>query len=121
MTAAPATIAVTRGAPLRGTIALPGDKSITQRALFCAALAEGDSRIAGALDAADTRATAAALAALGAELDWSGDAVRVHGTGGRWRAPRAPLDLGNSATGLRLLAGAIAGRGIAARLTGDAS
>lgn len=109
------------GGPLRGTLGVPGDKSITHRALICAALAAGESAIGGALDAADTRATAAALAALGADIAWDATRVRVRGTGGRLRAPAAALDLGNSGTGLRLLAGALAGRGVAATLTGDAS
>ncbi|MGH8426713.1 MAG: 3-phosphoshikimate 1-carboxyvinyltransferase [Gammaproteobacteria bacterium] len=117
-----ATISVARSEALRGRLSVPGDKSITHRALILAALASGESHIEGALDAADTRATAAALAALGARSEWDAEGtVRVRGTGGHWRTPATPLDLGNSGTGLRLLAGAIAGRGIAATLTGDAS
>lgn len=121
MTAGSGTLTVAPGGAIRGRFSVPGDKSITHRALIFAALATGESRIGGALDAGDTRSTAAALAALGAEIEWSAGAVRVRGTAGHWRTPGAPLDLGNSGTALRLLAGAVAGRGIAATLTGDAS
>ncbi len=113
---------VAPGAPLSGRLRPPGDKSITHRALICAALARGDSVIRGALDAADTRATALALSQLGAAIDWqAGNAIHVSGTGGRFPTFGATLDLGNSGTGLRLLAGALAGCGIDVTLTGDAS
>ena len=107
---------------LTGRLRVPGDKSITHRALICAALAAGESVVRGALDAADTRATARALEALGARMEWDADnGVRVEGTGGRFTTPATPLDLGNSGTGLRLLAGVLAGQGVPATLTGDAS
>jgi len=112
---------ITPGGVLRGHVPVPGDKSVTHRALICAALAEGESTISGALDADDTRATAAALSSLGAGLDWHGESVRVRGTAGQPKAPGRELDLGNSGTGLRLLAGALAGRGVGAVLSGDAS
>ncbi len=116
------TITIARSDALAGTLSVPGDKSITHRALICAALATGESRIDGALDAQDTRATARALAALGAGIVWPpGGEIRIRGMGGHWRVPDMPLDLGNSGTGLRLLAGALAGRGVAATLDGDAS
>lgn len=115
-------IEVTSGVPLSGRLRLPGDKSITHRALICAGLARGESVIRGALDAADTRATASALGRLGASIDWrDGNTVHVTGTGGRFAASGATFDLGNSGTGLRLLTGALAGCGVAATLTGDAS
>ncbi len=106
---------------LHGELRVPGDKSITHRALLLAALATGKSRITGGLDAADTRATARALNALGAHIDWRDEAVCVQGTGASLLRPSAPLDLGNSGTGLRLLAGALAGLGVPAVLDGDAS
>lgn len=109
------------GGRLEGTVAVPGDKSITHRALILAGLAVGESTVTGALDAADTRATAAALAGLGARVRWVGGGIEIGGRGGRWLAPARALDLGNSGTGLRLLAGALVGRGVAAVLTGDAS
>lgn len=123
MRPAPATaVTASRGGSLTGTLRVPGDKSITHRALILAALARGRSRIAGALDADDTRATAAALTALGVGIDWpDGAALEVNGGAARWRSPDRPLDLGNSGTGLRLLAGALAGRGVGAVLDGDAS
>lgn len=117
-----ASIRVERGGLLAGTLRVPGDKSLTHRALIFAALAEGTSRVKGALDARDTRATANALAALGARIDWPyGSTIVIGGTGGRLRTPAMPLDLGNSGTGLRLLAGALAGRDVATTLDGDAS
>lgn len=117
-----AEIEVRPGAALSGRLRLPGDKSITHRALICAALAGGESVIRGALDAADTRATARALALLGAHIEWGADDVLcVKGTGGRFTAPAIPLDLGNSGTSLRLLVGVLAGCGVPATLTGDAS
>ncbi len=117
-----ARLQVAPGVPLSGTLRLPGDKSITHRALILAALARADSVVRGTLDAADTRATAAALVQLGARIDWRPDnTVHVTGTGGRFVSPGATLDLGNSGTGLRLLAGALAGYGVGATLTGDAS
>lgn len=108
--------------PLSGALRPPGDKSISHRAVLLAGLAEGESRIGGFLDSADTRATLAAVTALGAssrEVD--GDLCI---TGGRWQAPAGgELDLGNSGTGMRLLAGCLAGRdpGGPVTLAGDAS
>jgi len=112
---------VAPGGPLSGTLTLPGDKSISHRALICGALAEGETVVRGPLDAADTRATADALAKLGAQIEWRDGTVRIEGTGGRFVAPPEPLDLGNSGTGLRLLCGALAGCGVGVTLTGDAS
>lgn len=116
-----AILRVAPGRPLAGSLRLPGDKSVTHRALICAALAEGQSAVHDPLDAADTRATAGALAALGADIEWRGEQVRIVGTGGQFRGATAPLDLSNSGTGLRLLAGALAGAGVRVTLTGDAS
>jgi len=104
---------------LRGTLRVPGDKSITQRALILSALAAGTSEIEGALDAQDCRSTAAALSALGARIEYSNGRVLV--SGGSLQAPSNPLDLGNSGTGMRLLAGLLAGQPFRATLTGDAS
>ncbi|MDT8340435.1 MAG: 3-phosphoshikimate 1-carboxyvinyltransferase, partial [Longimicrobiales bacterium] len=102
-----------------------GDKSITQRALILAALAEGESRLQGLLPAADPCSTAEALRALGVgipPLPRDGAPVRIKGVGLRGlRAPQAPLDLGNSGTGARLLLGVLAGQPFPAVVTGDAS
>ena len=108
------------------TIRVPGDKSITQRALILGGLADGESRIRGVLRGADPLATGRALGALGVEivgLDGSGDGeVRIRGRGLRgWRRPKGTLDLCNSGTGARLLAGALAAQPLSAVLTGDAS
>lgn len=108
------------------SIRVPGDKSITQRALILGAMADGESRIAGALRGADPLATGRALAKLGTEihgLDGGEEqVVRVVGRGLRsWRSPEGPLDLCNSGTGVRLLAGALAAQPLTAVLAGDES
>jgi 3-phosphoshikimate 1-carboxyvinyltransferase len=104
--------------PLR----VPGDKSITHRSLLFAALARGESRIAGALTSLDARSSAACLRALGADVSalHPGRAVTIRGRG-RFRAPTARLHCGNSGTTARLLLGALAGHPCSATLTGDAS
>lgn len=107
-------------------VRVPGDKSISHRALLCAALADGTSRLRGVLAAADTRATAAALRELGAALPGlpeDGAPIEVEGVGLRGlRGDGAVLDCGNSGTSARLLAGVLAAsRGVRARLDGDAS
>src|SRR5689334_22649349 len=109
-------------ASLSGRTNIPGDKSISHRALILGALATGVTRITGLLEAADVAATGNAVAALGAEVARSNGAVEIKGQGvGGLRAPRGPLDFGNSGTGTRLMLGAIAGHDIAAEFTGDAS
>jgi 3-phosphoshikimate 1-carboxyvinyltransferase len=109
-------------ASLSGRTNVPGDKSISHRALILGALATGVTRITGLLEAADVAATGNAVAALGAEVARSNGAVEIKGQGvGGLRAPRGPLDFGNSGTGTRLMLGAIAGHDIAAEFTGDAS
>lgn len=106
-------------------VRVPGDKSLTQRALIFAALGSGESRLTGLLHGGDAASTAGALRALGAglpELPGDGGELRVGGVGLRGlRAPRDVLDLGNSGTGSRLLMGVLAGAGFDATLTGDAS
>ena len=105
-----------------GTVRVPGDKSLSHRALILGTLAEGTSRVRGLLDAQDVRSTARVLAALGASIDWSGGDARVHGRGRRGlRAPRENLDCGNSGTTARLLAGVVAGHPFEARFVGDES
>ena len=104
-------------------VRVPGDKSITHRALIFSALADGTSRIAGGLDAADIRSTAGALRALGTPVSGAGPSgvvVRGRGLGG-WSAPGEALDCGNSGTTARLLLGAVAGCPFEVRMTGDAS
>jgi len=110
---------------IHGDITVPGDKSITHRALMLAAAAEGESRLSGLLPGEDCRSTAAVLLALGCDVpeppaDASAIVVRGRGMDG-WRAPSAPLDCGNSGTTARLMMGLLASRPFSAVLTGDAS
>jgi 3-phosphoshikimate 1-carboxyvinyltransferase len=108
--------------PLKGRASVPGDKSISHRALLLGALSTGTTRISGLLEADDVKATAKALAALGAQVENNSAEWIIKGRGvGGLRQPEAPLDLGNSGTGARLLMGAIAGNDITATITGDAS
>lgn len=109
-----------RALRVTGTIRVPGDKSISHRALLLAALAEGESRVRDILPSADVHSTAGALRAMGVDIpELSADfVVRGHG---RLRPPIESLDCGNSGTTTRLLAGVVAGSGFTARFTGDAS
>jgi 3-phosphoshikimate 1-carboxyvinyltransferase len=109
------------GSPLTGTISVPGDKSISHRALLLAALAEGTSTIHGLSAGEDVARTVAAIAALGAEVGTDGASITVHGGRSHLHAPAEPLDLGNSGTGMRLLAGVAATLPGTTTLTGDAS
>ncbi|MDX1574803.1 MAG: 3-phosphoshikimate 1-carboxyvinyltransferase [Kiloniellales bacterium] len=108
---------------LAGSLRVPGDKSISHRALMLAALAVGESTIEGLLEGEDVMRTAAALRALGAEIAREPDGRwRVWGRGvGGLREPDEVLDLGNSGTGVRLLMGILAAHPMTATLTGDAS
>jgi 3-phosphoshikimate 1-carboxyvinyltransferase len=109
-------------ARLSGRARVPGDKSISHRALILGALATGHTRVAGLLEAADVMATANAVAALGAEVRRANGAVEIMGQGvGGLRAPTSALDFGNSGTGSRLMLGVVAGHDIEAEFTGDAS
>ena len=112
-------LTVSAGGPLRGELRVPGDKSISHRALLLGALADGASRISGLSDGADVAATAAAVRALGAAVESSGEVVRV--IGGALREPSGPIDVGNSGTSIRLLAGIAAGCPFTTVLGGDAS
>jgi 3-phosphoshikimate 1-carboxyvinyltransferase len=107
---------------LRGDLAVPGDKSISHRALLIAALADGESDVRGFGISEDTLSTAAALRALGAGVDFDGDRARVSGAGLRGlRAPDAAIDCGNAGTLMRLLAGVLAGQNGRFELVGDES
>ncbi len=117
--------------PLVGTCAVPGDKSVTQRALLLGAVAEGRTVATGALRAGDTEATADIVAALGARVRWEGGeaAGAAPGTGPALlvdgialpRSPAAPLDCANAGTAARLLLGLLAGRQGLWTIDGDAS
>jgi 3-phosphoshikimate 1-carboxyvinyltransferase len=109
--------------PLTGKVRVPGDKSISHRALILGALAVGETRISGLLEGEDVLNTAKAMRALGAKVERTGDfawSVRGVGVAG-FAQPEAPLDFGNSGTGCRLVMGAVAGCPITAVFDGDAS
>src|SRR4051794_7088496 len=108
---------------LRGHISVPGDKSISHRAVLVGAIAEGEMRIEGFGRSADTESTLAAVRALGVTVhEEDVDALRVEGAGLRGlREPGEPIDCGNSGTTLRLLAGILAGQRGRFELTGDES
>ena len=109
------------GNALFGSVRVPGDKSISHRALLLAALAEGESTITGLSDGDDVRRTLLAVRALGAKVTEDDGVVRVAGGRRRLHGASEPLDLGNSGTGMRLLAGVVAGLEGTTVLTGDAS
>lgn len=107
---------------MKGRIRVPGDKSISHRAIMLGALAVGETRVTGLLEGEDVMATAAAMRAMGAQVGRVGGEWRVHGVGvGGLLQPRTALDMGNSGTSTRLLMGLVASHGIAATFTGDAS
>jgi 3-phosphoshikimate 1-carboxyvinyltransferase len=108
---------------LRGRIRVPGDKSISHRAIMLSALAVGESTITGLLEGEDVLATAAAMRAMGAQVERTGDgAWTVHGVGvGGLLQPQAALDMGNSGTSTRLLMGLVASHPVTACFVGDAS
>ncbi len=109
--------------PLHGNIVVPGDKSVSHRAIMFGALAEGVTRIDGFLEGEDTRATAAIFAKLGVRIEAPSEGVRiVHGVGLHGlQPPDGPLDCGNAGTAMRLLAGLLAGQRFDSVLVGDES
>ena len=112
-----------RGGPLRGELLVPGDKSVSHRAIMFGALAEGTTRIDGFLEGEDTRATAAIFRQLGVRIEAPSDGVRiVHGVGLHGlQATDEALDCGNAGTAMRLLAGLLAGQRFDSVLIGDES
>lgn len=117
------TFTIAPGGTLQGRLQVPGDKSISHRALILGAIAEGDTEITGFLEGEDTRATLAAFRQMGVVIEADGAGrVRVHGVGLKGlSAPMVPLYLGNSGTSMRLLAGVLAGQSFSSELTGDES
>lgn len=114
---------VTPGGRLHGRLDIPGDKSISHRAVMFSALADGPCQVHGCLMGEDVVSTMNALRAMGVTIDAdaSGE-LRIDGVGvDGLRDPTGPLDLGNSGTSMRLLSGILAGAGVRARLVGDAS
>ncbi|MCD0257753.1 3-phosphoshikimate 1-carboxyvinyltransferase [Xanthomonas melonis] len=112
-----------QGSALRGTLTIPGDKSVSHRAVMFAALADGVSRIDGFLEGEDTRSTAAIFSRLGVRIETPSASQRiVHGVGvDGLQAPGEALDCGNAGTGMRLLAGLLAAQRFDSVLVGDAS
>lgn len=120
---APSPLTATQSGPLKGSVRVPGDKSISHRALILGALAVGETRVDGLLEGDDVLATAAVLRALGAQIERdAGGTWHVHGVGvGGFAEPAQVLDHGNSGTGVRLMMGAVATTPITTTFTGDAS
>lgn len=109
--------------PLRGDVRVPGDKSVSHRAIMFASLADGESRITGFLEGEDTRATARAFAQMGVRIETPNASERiVYGVGiNGLKPPAAAIDCGNAGTGMRLLTGLLAGQGFDTTLVGDES
>jgi 3-phosphoshikimate 1-carboxyvinyltransferase len=115
-------LTASRSARISGRVRVPGDKSISHRALILGGLATGRTRISGLLEAEDVMATARAMAALGAMVTRQDGVFEVLGQGvGGLRAANTPLDFGNSGTSSRLMLGVVAGHDMRAEFTGDAS
>ena len=112
-----------RNGALSGSVRVPGDKSMSIRALILGALTVGATRVGGLLEGEDVLNTAQALRALGARVERSGERQwLIHGVGvGGFAEPAGPLDFGNSGTGCRLMLGAVAGCPVTATFDGDAS
>ncbi len=121
--AEPHPMTASRSGPLTGQAFVPGDKSISHRALILGALSVGETHITGLLEGQDVLDTAKAMQAFGAQVERVGTGEwRVHGVGiGGFAEPEGVIDCGNSGTGVRLIMGAMATTPIAATFTGDAS
>ena len=105
---------------LRGEITVPGDKSISHRAILLGSLAKGTTEIAGFLDAADPRNTLLCVQAMGIETELSSGVLRIFGKGLHgYRAPASSLDAGNSGTTIRLISGILAGQKFPTVISGD--
>lgn len=111
------------GGTISGEARVPGDKSMSHRSIMLGALAEGTTRVTGFLEGEDALATLAAFRDMGVQIERRGEGeVVVHGVGLHGlKAPQGPLDLGNAGTGMRLMAGLMAGQPFDSELTGDAS
>ncbi len=112
-----------KSGPLKGTATIPGDKSISHRSLMFGGLAKGRTTVHGLLEGEDVLNTAAAMRAMGASITKNDDGTwTTEGVGvGNLKSPAAPMEMGNSGTSTRLLAGLVAGHPVTAAFTGDAS
>jgi 3-phosphoshikimate 1-carboxyvinyltransferase len=117
-----ASLTIHPAGPFKGALSVPGDKSITHRAIMLSALANGETRITGYCPGEDCLNTARAFRAMGIQIEESDAALHVYGKG-QWglTEPENPLDCGNSGTGIRLLTGLLAGQDFFTVLTGDDS
>lgn len=114
------TITVKKIKGLKGEITVPGDKSISHRALMFASIAEGDTRIKGLLKGEDNMATLKAFSQMGVWIEESGNIVVVHGNGlNGLREPEDFIDAGNSGTTIRLITGLLSGQSFFSAVTGD--
>ncbi|MEI6377954.1 MAG: 3-phosphoshikimate 1-carboxyvinyltransferase, partial [bacterium] len=108
--------------PIRASITVPGDKSMSHRSAMFASLAEGRSTITGFLESEDCLSTVNAMRALGVTIEHAGEGTFVvEGIGGRFTPPAGDVDCGNSGTTMRLLSGLLAAQPFRIRLTGDPS
>jgi len=109
--------------PIRGRIRVPGDKSISHRSIMLGALADGVTTVTGFLEGADSLATLAAFQKMGVKIEGPDQGkVTIYGVGLHGlKAPETPLDMGNSGTAMRLMAGILAGQAFDSELVGDAS
>src|SRR5487761_2303617 len=117
------TYLVRPGGVLTGTLRVPGDKSISHRAIMLGAVAEGVTKVSGFLEGEDALATMNAFRAMGVAIEGPQQGrVTIHGVGKHGlKAPPGPIDCGNSGTSMRLLTGLLAGQGFALSLTGGGS
>lgn len=113
---------ITKSSGLRGELSIPGDKSISHRAIMFGALADKTTEITNFLQGADCLSTISCFQAMGVDIENQGDLVRIHGAGLHGlKAPRQTLDVGNSGTTTRLISGILAGQRFTSTLNGDAS
>lgn len=106
---------------ISGEVTVPGDKSISHRSVILSAIAAGKSTIRGFLDSEDCRNTLQIVEQIGADVIRKAESIEISGCGGEFKAPGGVLDCGNSGTGMRLLAGLLAGQSFESILTGDES
>jgi 3-phosphoshikimate 1-carboxyvinyltransferase len=106
---------------LKGTVRLPGDKSISHRYAMLGGIAEGDTRLENFSTGADCASTLGCLRTLGVQWERNGNSVVIHGSGSKLRAPSTALDCGNSGSTIRMLSGILAGQDFGCELRGDES